>query len=153
MTINYNVDHKLLSLPIFQEKQSALNKVVLLNILSMIVHFTKHNKQCQVWINQTAEDYGCTSRVVSNAVKRLVKANLIKEVKSWNHKTLEAAWYMACTNQVHGVHKPGAPSAQGNNIKLFQREDVVNTPPPLNKESRPNLDLDLRVETKDSWEI
>lgn len=147
MNINYNIDHKLLSLPIFQEKRSALNQIVLLNVLSLIKHFTRHNKQCQVWINQLATDYGCTSRIVSNAVHDLIKANLIKEIKPWNHKTQEAGWYMACTKQVHGKHQAGAPSAQVNNNKLFKREDVVNTPPPFNKKM-----TNLTITDRETWE-
>ena len=82
MNINYNIDHKLLRLPIFSEKRSALNQICLLNMLSMIVHFTQHTGQCQVWINQIAKDYGCTSRVISTQVKALMKAGLIEETRA-----------------------------------------------------------------------
>ena len=134
MKINYNIDHSLLRLPIFSEKRSALNQIVLLNMLSMVVHFTKHTGQCQVWINQTAADYGCTSRVVSAAMKALISADLISETKAWNHKTKEAGWYVASSRLVRGKSKTGAPTTQVNNIKLFKREVVVDTPPPFKKE-------------------
>lgn len=134
MKINYNIDHKLLNLPVFQEKRSALNHIVLFNCLCMIQHFTKHKGQCQIWINQIAEDYNCNSRVVSLAIKTLINAKLIKQIKPWNHKTKEGGWYMASTKQVPQMHQTGAPSTQVNNTKLFKREDVVNTPPPFKKE-------------------
>ena len=134
MTINYNIDHKLLSQPIFMEKRSALNHIVLLCVLSQIVHFTRHTGRCQVWINQIAKDYGCNTRVVAGALKALVTAGLVKEVKPWNHKTKEAGWYLAGSRLVPGRSQTGAPTTQVNNIKLFKREDVVDTPPPFKKE-------------------
>jgi hypothetical protein len=134
MNINYNIDHKLLNQPIFMEKRSALNHIVLLCLLSQIVHFTKHTGHCQVWIKQIAKDYGCNSRVVSAQLKALVDAGLIREIKPWNHQTKEAGWYLAGSRLVPGRSKTGAPTTQVNNIKLFKREDVVDTPPPFKKE-------------------
>ena len=76
----------------------------------MIVHFTQHTGQCQVWINQIAKDYGCTSRVISAQIKALMKAGLIEETRAWNHQTKEAGWYMASKRLVHGKSKTGAPT-------------------------------------------
>lgn len=152
MNINYNINHKWLTFPIFQEKMRALDRIILLNVFSMIAHFTIHKGQCQVWKNQISEDYGCDIRKVSKAVTTLEKAGMIKTLKRATKTegavvSLTPAWCTRCKEVVHQMHPSSAPRAQINNNKLFKREDAAKASPPFKNNGLPKL-----TNNKPSWE-
>jgi hypothetical protein len=161
MKINYNVDHRLLNLDLFtsdkpEDKMTSLQRLITFNLLSMIVHFTKHakDKKCQVWLKQIAEDFDCDRRYLTKAMKHLQRYGYIKIVVPYNRKTQQGAWVHCTpglctirTKQVHNTHKAGVPSTQVNNYEIiinhhdddFDKSSRVNDEPSLTIEERKRL--------------
>jgi hypothetical protein len=100
MNINYNVDHKLFALPIFQEKMTNTQRYALWITLSQIVHFSKHSKSCTFYQGQMSEDFGIRADFFSKAIKLLIKYKYIKCLRPYDRKTLSAAVYQWDTGYI-----------------------------------------------------
>lgn len=115
---------------LFQQKRSALDQIILLNVFSLIAHFSMHTGQCQVWVLQLAEDFGCNHKKISGAIKELEAAKMIKCIKPYNRKTQQGAVYSLTIGYGtriqklwHQKPKPMAPGAKVNNINNIIRDE------------------------------
>ena len=129
MTINYNINHKLLELPIFVGTKRH-EKRALLICLSMILHFTKTNGHCMFYQGQMAEDWDIHEKFFRAALTKLQKAKLIECIKPYDRKSQTGAVYRVATGSIPKLLKqyPSgtqavSPSARVNNNKLFKPQN------------------------------
>lgn len=92
MTVNYNVDHTLLSIePIKSLKGNT--KFATWHAMCMIIHFTKVNGNCELPKHQLAKSFGIKSNFFGEATKILIKHNWIKELVPYSREKQTAAIY------------------------------------------------------------
>jgi len=155
MNLNYSVNLQYKEFDIFQQKRNGYDQIILLNVFSLIAHFSIHVGECQVWVTQLSDIWHCDVRKIRDAIQTLVKAGMIKEIRPYQRKTQQAAvyqlhqaWCTRCKKLVHQKHKASAPAPQVNNINNIIREDAAKASPP-NKKKRPPTNMDDR----ETWEL
>lgn len=163
MNVNYNINHKLLQFPVFTEKMTTTEHQALLITFSFIVHWcTVSGGTCEFKQNAMSKDWRIKPHYFKKSRDLLVKSKYITEIKSYSrggdgttghgyfYKLGPA--YASLAKKLYLVgEKPVPPRGKVNNIKLFQREDAVNTSPPLKKESIPPLVLTKNNEDLDYY--
>ena len=152
MQINYNIDHKLLNLPVFKNQTDHTKRALLIS-LSIIIHFTKHTGQCMFYQTQLSEDWDITDRYFRKALKILLDSKLIKLVKPYDRKTQTPAIYQGSSGTIPGVSKQYTPGLKAvdarsrvNNINNIIRDDDKSHP---NKKEETSSSF----ETKETWEL
>mgnify|MGYP001144770042 CR=1 FL=1 len=144
MKINYNLDHKLLAFPVFEEAKTTTERFVLLVVFSQIVHFSRNTGSCQLYKNQMAQDFKCHPSFFTKATKWLIKHKMIKELIPYDRKTQQGAVYDTDIGYISLLQKlyPSATKAvsQGdkvNSIKQYYKKGDVDTPPPSSERVGP----------------
>lgn len=93
MKINYNIDHRLFSLSLFEEKMTNTQRFATMVTLSQIVHFSKNNGSCVFYVGQMSNDFKIRKSFFSDAIKLLIEYKMIKLIKPYDRKTQSAAVY------------------------------------------------------------
>jgi len=160
MTINYNIDHRLLTLPVFKEVKPGNSRIALLITLSMISHFTKHAGQCEFKQGRLVEDWTISKSYFSSAIKLLKKFKYIKCIRPYDPTTLQSAVFVTDTGYVKDCKylyqplcKPVSASDSINNPKkgLKGKKDGFNKPLPSN-DNKQSLVPKYNSTTPSSWE-
>ena len=146
MQINYNIDHRLLALPVFEKVESGYTHIAVLITLSCISHFTTHAGNCTFYMSKMSNDWNIDQRFFSKAIKILKKVGYIKCIKPYDAKTQSAAvytsapaYYTECKKLLHPVRKPATSSAGINNPKkgLKRDESLFNGDSLSKEETKP----------------
>ena len=140
MNVNYNIDHTLLAIPLFQEKLTPTQHQALLITISFIVHWCKNSEVCHFKQGELSRDWRIKQDFFAAATKLLIKHNYIKMIKSHSQRDQSSAIYKldrACTPFAQKLYpKKRKAVPQGgtvNNINNIIRDDDVNTSPPNKK--------------------
>ena len=104
MTINYNINHNLLKLEIFNGLKGQERRALLI-ALSMIYHFTKYTGQCHFYQGQMSEDWDISARFFRSAINTLLDEKLIKVVRPYSRKEQKPAVYATTTGCIRLVSK------------------------------------------------
>ena len=140
MTINYNVDHKLLAFPVFTEtKLTTTERLVTFIVFSQIVHWSKNAGSCILYKNQLSKDLGPKREFFTKATKLLEEYKMIKCIKPYQRATQSAAVYQVAPAYIRlrsklypAGNKAGIQREQVNNINNIIKENDS-----FNKESSP----------------
>ncbi len=148
MNINYNINHKLLQLEIFNEKKGHEKRALLIT-LSCIAHFNIIAKSnCQFYKGQMAADWDMSPRYFGWATKYLIDNKVIKVIKPYDRKTQSAAIYALsigyirrCTKLYTPLHKAIDAASTVNNLNNYKPTDYdsLSESNPSKKKKLPNL--------------
>jgi hypothetical protein len=154
MTGNYNIDHKLLDIPLFQQKLTPTEHQALLITISYIVHWCRNATVCHFKQGELSRDWRIKQDFFAKATGLLLKHHYIKMIKPHSQRDQTSAIYgldRACTPFAQKLYpKKSKAVPQGgrvNNINNIIGEDV-NTPPQFKNESTSS---DAGVYSTVSW--
>lgn len=135
MTGNYNINHQLLDLPLFNEKLTPTEHQALLITISYIVHWCIHKGVCHFKQGELSRDWRIKKDFFAKSTKLLLKYDYIKMIKPHSQRDQTSAIYGlggACTPfaQKLGLKRRKAVPQGGtvNNINNIIG-DAVNTTP------------------------
>ena len=169
MKINYNINHKLLALEIFN-KDPEVGPVLLkgqayqatLIMLSCISHFARNVGYCDFYKNQMADDWNINIKAFRVAEKILLEYNYLIIVKYFSRKDKTASRYAISKKLIKDAKdrgsvslkqgstepKTGVHRARINNVKLFKIDkNLSNDNSHLNivhpETKNPNIDIKI----------
>lgn len=125
--MNYNIDHKYLELPVFQDLKHN-HKIATLLVLSFIAHWTKHAKYADFYQGKFATDLGIGVKTIRAAEKRLVDAGLIKCIRAYQRVGNKPNRYQSTLGigfkkVRHPMQKGKASDTKVNNYNNNYKED------------------------------
>jgi len=140
MEQNYNINHKLLHFPVFEETLTTTEHQALLITFSFIVHWCSvNNGTCEFKQNGLSQDWRIKAHYFQRSRELLIKYKLIEEIKSYSKKGNHGYFYklggaytpLAKNLYLRGA-KPIPPRGKVNNINNIIG-DGATTPPPIKK--------------------
>tara|TARA_R110000796_G_scaffold242399_1_gene364461 strand:+ start:916 stop:1404 length:489 start_codon:yes stop_codon:yes gene_type:complete len=161
MNQNYNIDHKLLVYPVFEEGLTTTQHQALLITFSFITHWCRVNRgTCEFKQSGLSKDWRIKPQYFKAARDLLIKYKLIKELKSYSRKGNHGYYYSLgpaytpLSKKLYPVGaKPIPPGGRVNNINnIIRDDDTIVSPPNKNNDSTGLPTWMGKPNVKPSWE-